>query len=363
MRRAEASQWIVAGLFAIYLLSYITVLLTADPLSDKYNECASVLCAYLTGIAAAAISASWRQLALAICILALAQCIYALAYLHDVSHQLISGATHRACGTFHNPDGLYTLTLVCLPLALVFLLKSLNNYERIFFSICCVVVLTGLLLTLYRGPTIAAAISIIWLLVRATPLTKVQKPELIASAVAAMLVVSYVVYIRTNGVINEASAYRSDSGRMGAWREGIHILEKNWLLGAGVGIINIDVATSTPGTTTTFSRTEEPKNVVLLLLDQLGVVGGVLFAFIVVTIIGILKSFQDTFVLGLGAAWMSLLLAGMFDSPFGIEPRACGNALVGCLIASAVLLTEPVIHQRTIPRANQSQSRSVPGPL
>jgi len=343
VRGAVLEQKALAALFCLYMTPYVLAVFTGDPESRRYSECFSVLYSYSIDLCAVLIASSIRQVTASICFLGMLQGLYVLCYLHDPIHQFISGETRRACGTFDNPDGLYTLMIVCVPLALAFLMESTNFWARVYWIACGSIAFSGLVLTWYRAPAIAVSVGIIYLLVRAVPTTVYKRRLLIACVACMAAMVLLVAFVRTRGEINEASAIRSDSGRIQIWGQGLHILEQHWLCGVGPGAMKIEVMSSSLHTTARYSIVEEPKNVVLLLLDQFGLGGGLLFVSMSLTIYRILRDSRDMIGLGLGSVWITLFVAGMFDSPFGIGPRACGNALVACLIACVVLLPKEFV--------------------
>jgi hypothetical protein len=83
---------------------------------------------------------------------------------------------------------------------------------------------------------------------------------------------------------------------------------------------------------------EDPKNIPMDWLDEMGVSGGVLLVLLIITIRNIIRRDTSVYAIAIGASWLSVIVAGQFDTVFGSAYRGYANSLIGALLGTTLLL-------------------------
>lgn len=337
--KADANAALLC-LVSLYLGVYILTALGWRQDVVATNNCFRVLAATSTGLLVARLCGRSERLAQVLCVLAAVQGTYALYY-HKLGHNVFqSGDVARAGGTFNHPNGVYTVMMLCLPLVIACAVNAQSLSARAFWMICASVVFAALMITWYRGGILGAAFGVTWLTYRLTK--SKQTAVLVAVALATAFLLA--VYQRTNGDVNQQSSHRSVQGRYLLWHRGLGVFQHHWLTGVGLGALEMPV-TVTKLNGKKHQVIIEPKNVVLHWLAEMGLGGGILFVLFVIAIVNVIRRHSSPIASALGASWLSLVVAGMFDTPFGTADRFYGNALVGALLGAVLLLCTPPKHE------------------
>ena len=251
-----------------------------------------------------------------------------------------SGASEvlRAGGTFGHPTGVYTVMLFCLPPAVALAVAGRTRSEKIVWAFASALMFTALTLTWYRGGLLAAAVGLLWLCGR----TARRKWPVLLLGGALALVLFTAVYVRSAGRLHALGSDGPLQSRYVLWWEGWHSLETHWPSGVGVTGLHLPMH-SDDGGVPNDQMYPDPHNLPLFWLDEMGVGGGLLFLAFLVCIAGVVRRSDAPLAGGLGAAWLALLVAGIFDTPFGLgtKERAFANALSGALLGATLLLDRP----------------------
>lgn len=326
------SLWMLTGMWLggmiITALSWRDNMLQAD-------QAILLLGAVGIGLLTARLSGtSDRALSLLVPVAAV-QAGYSLVYQHEHLNMLQSGTILRAGGTYNSVQALCTLTLLCLPLAVVCVFQSRQAAALLFWSFCTALLFAALLLTWYREAFVALTVSLTWLVWR---LLKQRWTVLIVGAILVFLTLG-IFAVRSAGERNAASAGRSVHGRMLLWRSGLTAFCQHPLTGAGLGALRLPVTvpTSVPGK---WERDiePEPKNLLLDWLGEMGLPGGVLLILMAFSVKKVVEPSRLNMAAGLGAAWIALGVTGVLDTPFGATQPHVSNALVGVLLGATLML-------------------------
>lgn len=244
----------------------------------------------------------------------------------------------RAGGTFGHPTGVYTVMLFCLPPAVALAVAGRTRSEKIVWAFASVLMFMALILTWYRGGLLAAAVGLMWLYGRTA---RRKKPALLLGG-ALVLVLFTAVYVRSAGRLHALGSDGTLQSRYVLWQEGWHLLETHWPAGVGVTGLHLPMHSDDDGVPAD-QVYPDPHNLPLFWLDEMGVGGGLLFLAFLMCIAGIVRRSDAPLAVGLGAAWLAVLVAGMFDTPFGLgtKDRAFANALSGALLGATLLLARP----------------------
>lgn len=339
-READLLWWLILAYAGIFTAT--VVLFNVSP--EVGSNCSAVLLSLGCGLLAARICADPIRLARLLTLLGTTQAIYAIYYLTIRHNVMVSGDTIRAGGTFDQPYGVCTVALVCLPIALCLAMEEQRAAWMTLWMACAGVLFAALLVTWLRGGLLATAVGLTWMAYRLMG----RRPSVALVGFILCLGFASTMYVRSNGAVNQASADRSMQGRSFLWRRGFEIFRNNWLTGVGAGSLSIPVKMERPGTTT-YAISVEPKNQLLHWLGEMGIGGGVLFVLFVIGIGRSLRRVPGTLAVGVAAAWLSILVMGLFDTPVGTAERLYGNMLAGTLLGVTLILASKHSVQDALP--------------
>jgi drug/metabolite transporter (DMT)-like permease len=159
------------------------------------------------------------------------------------------------------------------------------------------------------------------------------------AALAAIFVALFcaVCLVRAHGPVNYKASMQSVRSRARLLDEGMLTFSRHWLNGVGVGYLSLPVRVPMLGGTQEV-RMLEPYNQYLYWLDEMGIFGAVLIGLFGVSIRGILRDSGSSYAGGLAAVWVSVLVAGCFNTLFGWDDFSCGNMLIGSLLGITMRL-------------------------
>ena len=299
------------------------------------NNAILMICAFCVGLLAAWLCGTPQRLTYALAGLASVQAVYALYYQHQGTHTLLSGQIERAGGTFNLPSGVYITMALTLPLSINAAISAKRSGFMFIWMLSATALFAALVVTWYRSAILAFAIALIWMMWRVLRNKRALLPIILLMLVAGFSV----VHTRMTGEVNSASAGRSVESRLILWKRGDEIFGRHWLTGVGAGALQIPIRISSPlrGQKPDVFMSE-PKNLLLDWLDEMGVAGGILFVLFCIAISAVIRRDCSPVASGIGAAWLSLLVIGVFDTPFGTAQSSYGNVLVGSLLGATMLL-------------------------
>lgn len=275
-----------------------------------YNDiaCLSAFNYLCIGLAAVKICGSSKRFFQLVVCLGTMQAFYTIGYYINSVNILISGTVSRAGGVYDNPQQVYFMMLFCIPAALTLALTSVR--AKWLWYICFTILSAAIMTTWFRGGILAAGIGLSYFLYSGA-----AKKKTVTAAMVFLMIITISPFIyRSNGHVNKLSTTRSISGRYLLWNTGTQILKKNWITGIGLHRTRIPVTTSA-GKAQVFTH---PLNLYLHILMEFGIRGAILLCLAIIGTALVLKQKQKYAkeeALALGAVWISLLVAGLFDTP------------------------------------------------
>lgn len=329
-RRSGASGAMLA-LLAVYLAAYGYTALSPVVNTETHSVCTLILLSTAFGLLAARLCDRPTWIIAAVCAAAGIEAAYAVyAHTHG-QHIFHSGNIARAGGTFDQPNYLYFVALCAIPLA-VSLVMSNRPATTYAASIALAVLLSALFLSASRGGVIAVCAGLFWIIRRYAP------PKAILAALVLMVTACALVFgVRSGGRENAASTGRSNDSRVAVWRRGVTVFENNWAAGVGVGGLEIPIRAEVNGVIVTVPMSD-PKNIALYWLDEFGIAGAVLLVGFGAAIAASLRGRRSPVAASIGASWIAILCAGLFDTPLGTPLTLAGNAIFGALLGATILI-------------------------
>lgn len=317
----------------------VTSLIGGSP-STRLNAMA-VVSAVATGLIAALLTRT-KYVAFVLSFLTLAQAVVTVYLYKNGLNLLVSGQVNRAGGSFNQPVQVYTLMMVAFPITVMAALNSRAAVTKTFHLLAAAGQFACLILAGYRVGVLGLIGTLLFLIWHYTK----SKRLLVVTACAGILLFSVFTHHRQSGPVNAASVARSDASRPLLWKKGWEVFTGSPLTGVGVGALAIPTTTptETPDTFVT-QLNPEPKNLPLFFLCEMGIFGGVLFGLSVASVYAYLKGpvRWSPLAIGVGASWLSLMIAGMFDTPFGPAERYIGNSLFGLLLGITARLNDRAV--------------------
>lgn len=329
------------GFTGVYLsLFAIMAIQTSLNRYEIYNSLAVVLMALLTGLACAKLCGSAANILKIVAVIALLQAIISLYDLHMGINVLWSGNVARAGGTFNQPIILYVPLIFIIPFVLLQIIRSSSPIVLGIGCCCFAILVSALILTGMRGGMFAALVSTVFVVHTAY---KQWKVSLVAFLIVGLLFVG-VGYWRSHDAVDAASSTRSNNGRIQVWKRAALILVHNPLTGIGLGAtaIPLEVHPAADPKKTVLFLAIEPKNILLLWGDELGIGGLLLLGGFGYAAVKALHGCKDDVAISLGGTWLAIFAAGMTDTPFGIADRYCGNVLFGLLLGATLIYSAQI---------------------
>lgn len=264
-------------------------------------------------------------------LLATTQAIFASIIYFSHHDSFVSGTLLRAGGTFGHPTGLYTLMLCYLLPAVGILFSSKATLERTFWAGSVTLMFFALLVTWERAAISGVCISLIWLAL------KRYGPQIgvLVLSITLCVCVFFTFYARGSGYKNRVSAQGSMDSRRALWDAGWSTFRENPLY--GVGLTEFRVTIHSQHTAKEYELME-PKNMFLQWMAEMGISGGILFIAFAISIWRTVCTASISVAGWVGGAWMSIFIASLFDTPFGVADRVCQNAMAGGLLGVTLML-------------------------
>ena len=320
------------GPFGLWLITGAWLGLTAAVILAPWSPDAVVmrqgclLLGYAGGLAAARLLPRIETYIVVLVGCGALQGLIAIVYRAQGMDTFVSGTVIRAGGSFGSPTALFLAAMFIIPLAAHGVLRSSSTVERTFYMLATTSLLAALVLTWERSGVAAGLLAGLWL-VRAHRPTR--RPYAVLAAVLGLLFL--VFYVRSSGPINAASSARSVQGRAALMRAAARTFCHHWFDGVGVGRLSLPVQIEIAGRPTNVSLLD-PHNQVLFWAAEMGIVGALLVAAMAWFVYRTLRDSGSPWRNGVAAVWLSVLIAGMFNTLFGISDFGCGNMLIGSLL-------------------------------
>jgi len=336
-QRVSLSGFFLCLLIAAYYVPEIATLILYRDNHPLFSHSASLITAISCGILCAILCGTATRAGILVCLFGLFQGIYTILYHKFGINDLTSGDVLRAGGTFDHPNGVYTLMMIGLPIAVALGMSVSNPRLRALLLLSGSVMFSALLLTWFRGGVLGVAVGLSWLVWRLLP-----RRSAVAAITCLALVFLFVAQHRVSGVVNQSSSQRSIAGRQRLWTQGLVMFRNNWLLGMGVGVLTLPERSESavPGQNVIADGyLVEPKNQLLHWAIELGIAGVALYLLFFAGIYRVLRKRLAPIALGLTGTWIALFVSSLCDTPFGTCDRYYGNVLLGLLIAMTIILT------------------------
>lgn len=326
--------WLIYG--ALIFPCLCALFFDGDPQQQASTSAATVT-AISIGITVCFVSKSSRVLVSGLSFLVLIQSFYSVFYYAIGMKVLKSGEVYRAGGTFFDPNQLYTLMLVTIPLFLVMAVRSSTYWPRLWYLVCAGASTATFLITFYRAGMLSLVLCLGWLAWR---LTRNMNGAAFTIILLSPLLFFTIVH-RSQGEINAGSLVRSNIGHYRLIKEGVRVFSLHPVTGVGSGRFEATVVVPSKNGISSLERhVLEPKNTVLFYLCELGTVGGILLFMLVKAVSTScinLRHKNPQLAVAVECAGIALLSAGLFDTTFGHGDRYIGNLSMGIIIGLSQL--------------------------
>lgn len=325
--RKAPVTWLLA---AAYLLPALVTLPTGYGGVD--GQAASLVCALCTGMVAARIAG--RGIGAVMVVMGVVAASYAIVGYRAHTGVIVSGHTLRAGGLFRDPNQLLALLLASLPFAAAGALPFRRSAGCGLYSLATAAEFAALVLAWFRSAALGLAVA-----APAFLSMRGRSPRAtVVSLVACAVLFGVTAGVRSGDRVNEASTDRSNRSRMTQLRAGWRAFLSAPIGGVGIGGLAIPVVV-TPGGTPINTTSTHPKNVLLHVLVERGLAGGLLFAALAASVTVILRrAMPDPLAMACASAWLALLGAGMVDTTFGDGCRYAGNCCAGILLGATMIV-------------------------
>lgn len=329
-RYGSFGLWLVTGAWLAFSVAVILVPWLDAPVVAREG---ALLLGYASGLAAARVFRRLDDYVLALVACGAVQSVVAVAYHAMRVDAFVPGAIVPAGGTFHAPGALFLVPLFILPFAAQGILVAERTASRAFFMLCAAGITAALILTWELSGVAAALLSVLWL---ARKLLAGRR-QLAALALAFVLIFA-VIYVRGGGPMSVASAARSAQGRARLILVGASTFSRHWLDGVGVGRLLLPMQVEISGRPANVFL-PDPSNQFLFCLDEMGVAGAVLIGAFAWFIYRTVRESRSRWTEPVAAAWISVALAGLFNTLFGWSDFGPGGMLFGSLLGITMRLS------------------------
>jgi len=324
--------WVLATVLCVPL--YIEMI-SLRQYSDSQRGIAFFLEAFGTGMLAVAFAERLEQIPFIISALAFTQAAYTLVYQWQGVNLMQSGDVLRAGGTFAQPNYLSTFLLITIPFAFQGAAQTSSRRIQFAYAAMAVVQFASLVLTGSRGAVVALAISLPVFCYITTRSIRMAGLTLLCLVVLTVGINAR----RSSGAANGQSVGYSNASRPFLWKAGWNTFVVHPVTGVGLGRFSILTReVRGPEKTLSVHGQEDPRNLYLHWLAELGLAGGFLLALMIWTVTSIIRHAKrqpDT--AAFSAAWIGLLIMGLFDTPFGPPAKFVGNCAFGLLLGVTAL--------------------------
>ncbi|NLH99937.1 MAG: O-antigen ligase family protein [Chthonomonadales bacterium] len=328
-RDSSFGLWLITG--AWLSLTTVVILAPWSPDAIVLRE-SGLLLGYVGGLAAARLLPRIETYIASLVGLGALQSTLAIAYRVQGLDTFVSGTVIRSGGSFGSPTELSVVAVFIVPLAVCGVLGSSSTVERTYFMFASACLLAALILTWERSAVVACLVAVL-LLVRKTVPARLQ----FAILAAALCLLFVVFYVRSSGPINADSSARSVQGRVETMQASALAFRHHWFDGVGVGRLSLPVQIEIAGRPARVSLID-PHNQILFWAAEMGIVGAVLAVALAWFVYRTLRDAGSPWRDGVAAVWVSVLIAGMFNTLFGLSGFGCGNMLIGSLLGLTIRL-------------------------
>jgi len=198
--------------------------------------------------------------------------------------------------------------------------------------LCCASMMAALVITWERSAVLACCLGLFWLVRK-----YISTPKQIIAFAVVLFCIFGVFFVRSNGPVNATSAMRSVQSRAELLHAGTLMFTHHWLNGVGVGCLSLPIPVTMHDHTENIQMID-PYNQYLYWLDEMGVFGGVLTVLLGVFVYKTIASSSSDIGRAVAAVWISVVIAGLFNTLFGCYGFSCGNMLFGSLLGMTMLL-------------------------
>lgn len=324
-------QFMAAILAAMYLSGFC-ITIGSGGWYEQSDNCRQVLLEISFGLIATWLIGSLTKLWHLLCALGAIQSIYGICNWASGKGIFYSGFVERFSGTTQSPGTIYIILAVSFIVSVRLLYEAKGTRLQLLWSAITLLQGTTLLLTFQRGGIIACGISLLWFCFR----SGIKRRNLLLLLLAVCLISALASVTRMYGRVNLASSDRSITGRSDLWREGASIFWSHPISGVGDGALQIYL-----GSMKRHSKDgllPEPKNLLLFLLDELGITGGLMYGLLVLYVAKISSFAVDADIRLIASCWIFVMISGIVDTPFGVQTMVCGNIVFGVLVGTAALV-------------------------
>lgn len=248
-------------------------------------------------------------------------CLYAAAigYISLIRYFLI-GWTRLIVG-FNTSNPAACFFGMILPFAIVSLIDSKENWEKILYWIVILGIAAGIFVTQSRAVYFTSIISIFYIAWKDRRVLKVMAPVIILGILVVPTLVTYRLLLMF-GIGGDTDW--SSVGRVQIWINTLFLIPEYFMWGMGIDSFRIIYPLNFP---LSIIRAEHPHNVYLRWLFEFGIIGVSAYLLIIVSVfksafreIKKIKrdnwSQENRLLMGLNAGFLSALLAATVDSPF-----------------------------------------------
>ncbi len=279
------------------------------------------------------------------------QCIYAIVYyILDIEQFSTPFFGSRTSGTLGNPSKLYPLCLIGIPLSLVLAETETQRHWRWFWRGMGLVMLLALALTYSRAGWLAIAVSLGYLAFSPTSPLRSQplKRWLLSAFIIAALLGT--AFVRTKGNLIGNPDDRSFWGRIAIWQTALKVIADHPLLGNGLNSYLQKQREHMTERLASFNPMNlEAKNLFLHIAAELGLIGLAVLGLVAWCYYQLyrfaLRFFNPSsepyaIAVGIHAALLGIIVAGLADTPILHHSRSATNFSVALLLGTLCVLVD-----------------------
>ncbi|MGC8668802.1 MAG: hypothetical protein ACP5VE_11885 [Chthonomonadales bacterium] len=333
-RREDAfGLWLIT---AVWLGLSAAVILHPLSQADVVGDESILLLAYGVGLAGARVLPRLDSVIAILVACGALRCVLAIA-LAVAPAEVVPPGDVRLQWLFQSPKDLLPFPVLILPFAVHGVLEASRPRARAFYLFSTAMMVAGLLILHQWTAAIAALIGVLWLVRNRAEVRR--RVLLLALALAVVL---GVIFLRIGRPLTAPEIARSFERRMELVRSAAARFGHHWLEGAGAGVVRTSMVAAPSGgregaaLLMEAGRIYDPQSQFLLWLDQMGIAGGLLLLGFGWFAWRIVRGAQAAWADAAAASWLSLALAGVFNTLFGISDLLSSGSI---LFASLVGIT------------------------
>ncbi|WP_165864367.1 O-antigen ligase family protein [Capsulimonas corticalis] len=279
------------------------------------------------GVLCTALISNTANIGLWFLILSVSEAVVALVLWFFGKNSIVSGSLVRAGGTFNDPNSLYLTLLIALPLCVTYLEGAPKQFKSLFLAML-VIISTAVIAAGSRAGAVGLSGSLlcyIWL-------TRDKYKKWIPVSIIIFAVNLAVFSLRVRDPISKISTSRSNVSRTKSWRIASQMYHDHELMGVGPGNYNIKYpAYGKLGVMT------DPKNMLLLMLCEYGIVGGIAYVGFIAVVCKVSISDRCLDTVRFTSISAALFAVGWVDCWALFPGRTCGTFFFGALAGSVCL--------------------------